>query len=351
MRRLLVLLSLAACGDTHPDAVAAPKDAPVAAAPTEDAPVARWKGGTLSRSQLDAQVGSELAAMDAEHALRRYDLETQAVDSLVDEAILGLEAQARGIDLDTMLKREIEEKAGEPTEAQVLELYAMFQTRAPDVPLDAARGYLVDELRRREMSELYGAFVEALRVQYGVERLIPYPDLPRVEVAVSADDPSRGPADAPITIVQFAEYQCYFCNKVSETLDRLDQEYPGKIRLVFKDFPLPSHDRAMDAAIAAHCAGEQEHYWDLNRLMLANQGALEDADLTRYGQQVGLDGEAFASCRASGRHRDTVAAGLALGQQIGVKATPTFFVNGMMVSGAQPYDRFAAVVERELAVR
>ena len=219
----------------------------------------------------------------------------------------------------------------------------------PGATLEAARPHIVQELRQRSLSARYTTYIDDLRERVGVNRDFPYPDLPRADVPVDADDPVFGPDDAPVTIVQFAEYQCYFCNRVLPTLHQLTEEYEGKVRLVFKDFPLQNHPQAMPAAIAAHCAGDQDKYWPYNETLLANQGALGREDLLGYARDLTLDLDAFSECLDSGRFESVVLRAMEQGRQLGVQATPTFFINGLVLSGAQPYDRFASLIDRELA--
>ena len=164
------------------------------------------------------------------------------------------------------------------------------------------------------------------------------------------DDPMLGKKDAPVTIVQFAEYQCYYCNQAAPTLERLMKEYDGRVRLVFKDYPLSNHTAALPAAVAARCAGDQGKYWEMNKILLANQQALLEDDLHGYAKKLGLDMDRFQECQTSGRFEPSIQADLALGNEKGVDATPTFFINGVLLPGAQPYDRFAALIDRELAL-
>ncbi|MCP5157696.1 MAG: DsbA family protein, partial [Ectothiorhodospiraceae bacterium] len=249
------------------------------------------------------------------------------------------------------LAKEIEEKVEMPNDTDVAQFYEDVKGQLRGASLEEVRPMLAAELMQRAMADRYDVYVKELRKKKGVKASLPYPDLARVELDVTASDPVLGNRDAPVTIVQFAEYQCYYCNKVAPTLDALLEDYDGKVRLVFKDYPLENHTRAMPAAVAARCAGEQGKYWEMNRVLLANQQALKDSDFDAYASQIGLDGSKFTSCLASGRVEPLVRAAFAEGQRAGVQATPTFYVNGLLVSGAQPYDRFKAIIEQELEKR
>lgn len=128
-------------------------------------------------------------------------------------------------------------------------------------------------------------------------------------------------------------------------------EFPDKIRLVYKDFPLSFHQRAVAAAEAARCAGEHGRFWEYHDLLFVGQPALSDADLSTYARRLDVPSAAFAACLASGRHRDAIKADLAEGKASGVTGTPTFFVNGRILVGAQPLEAFRRAVEEALAKR
>ena len=176
-------------------------------------------------------------------------------------------------------------------------------------------------------------------------------DPPRYAVNVTPADPVRGNPAAPVTIVEYSDFQCPFCSRVTPALTKLLAEYGDRVRVVWKDFPLTQiHPRAVAAAEAAHCAGEQDKYWQYHDRLFANQQALAATDLSKYATALDLDLPAFQSCVGSGRYTARVQDGLSEGRELGVNSTPTVFVNGRRVLGAQPYDVFAAIVEEELAL-
>ncbi len=141
----------------------------------------------------------------------------------------------------------------------------------------------------------------------------------------------RGPADAPITIVEFSDYQCPFCARVNPTLAKVRETYGDKVKIVFKDFPLPNHPEAPKASEAAHCAAEQKKYWEMHDAMFANQRALQVPVLKQTARTIGLDGAAFDQCLDSGKYAATVRGGNELGERMGVNSTPTLYINGRAV--------------------
>jgi protein-disulfide isomerase len=171
----------------------------------------------------------------------------------------------------------------------------------------------------------------------------------RYEVSVD-DDPSFGPADAPITIVEFSDYQCPYCRKwYVEVYTRLLQEYEGQIRFVYRDFPLTNlHPEAFPAAEAANCAHEQDAYWQYHDALFSDQFDLGADAYMQYASALGLDLQKFRACLKDGRYRAEIEADLNYALDLGVQSTPTFFINGIPVVGAQPYAAFKQVIDKEL---
>jgi protein-disulfide isomerase/plastocyanin len=178
-----------------------------------------------------------------------------------------------------------------------------------------------------------------------------------VEAAVEAvevsmdDDTVKGDANAPVTIIEFSDFECPFCGKyVSETYPQIVKDYieTGKVKYVFRDFPLDFHPSAQKAAEAAECAGEQGKYWEMHDVLFENQDALEVETLKMYAVSLGLDTAEFNSCLDSGAMAEEVKKDLADGQAYGVSGTPGFFINGKLISGAQPFEAFKQEIEAAL---
>lgn len=161
---------------------------------------------------------------------------------------------------------------------------------------------------------------------------------------------SIGPADAPITIVEFSDYQCPFCRRWhDEVYNDLLEAYPGKIRLVYRHLPLTTiHPDAFSAAEAALCAGEQNAYWQFHEKLFSNE-RLGIAIYLQYAQELNLNATSFESCINNGKYQPTVQADIDFAVSLGVRSTPTFFVNGLAIVGAQPLDVFRQVIDQELA--
>jgi protein-disulfide isomerase len=175
------------------------------------------------------------------------------------------------------------------------------------------------------------------------------PAFKRYDVPVD-DDPAIGPEDAPITLIEFSDFECPYCRRWHEEVyGRIREEYSDEVRIVFRDFPLTSiHPNAIPAAEAANCAGEQDKYWEYHNLLFSGEDVSQNVYLD-YAEELALDIEAFEECRESGRHEDEVMADYQYAAGLGVRSTPTFFLNGIPIVGAQPYDVFKEVIDKELA--
>jgi protein-disulfide isomerase len=159
---------------------------------------------------------------------------------------------------------------------------------------------------------------------------------------------TRGPAAAPVTIFEWSDYECPYCRRAQETLQRLQGEFRETVRFVVKDFPLRSHQNALPAALAARCAGAQDRYWEYHDLLFVAQPAFARDDLIGYARRLGLDVPAFTECLDTARFRDAVLADQREGREAGVRATPSFFINQRVIQGAVPIEEFRAAIRQAL---
>lgn len=160
-----------------------------------------------------------------------------------------------------------------------------------------------------------------------------------------------GGLNAPITIIEFSDYECPYCRKWhAEAWPQLQAEYGDQIRLVYRDFPLTSiHANASPAAVAANCAGEQNMYWEYNEKLFSNERTLGRSTYENYAEDLMLDMDTFIDCMESGRFVEEVEADYQFAATLGIRSTPTFFVNGIPVVGAQPFEVFKNLIDKELA--
>jgi protein-disulfide isomerase len=297
---------------------------------------------TVTRAELEAYVAPELMKLRQE----RQDALEQGLERYITSQLLGREAKARGISIQDLVQQEVLSKVAAPTDADVDTFYEQNKERIQGTKeqlADRIKEYLADQRRQ----EALDAYTSTLKTKYGVAVLMkPL----RVDVD-SASAPSRGPASAPVTIVEFGDFECPYCGGLEPTLEKILKDYPDKVRLVFRQFPLNSiHPLAAKASEAAMCAKEQDKFWELHDRMYAHQDALKVDDLRKAAVELGMNGKRFDKCLDEDKYDAAIQADLAAGRQAGISGTPALFVNGRPVpGGAVAYDVLAKVIDDELA--
>ncbi len=183
-----------------------------------------------------------------------------------------------------------------------------------------------------------------------VEVYFPKPKRPTFAVEVG-DAPFKGDKDAKVTIVEFSDFQCPFCSKGANVVSELEKKYGKKIKIAFKNFPLPFHTQAKIAAMAGLCANEQgmQNFWKLHDVMFKDQSKLDRDSLIASAKSIGLKVADFTTCLDSKKFETKVDQDMAQGQSVSVKSTPTFFINGQLVQGALPVEMFSEIIDEELA--
>lgn len=328
----LVLLS--ACATTSSSAIA-----------RDDGPspvVATWAGRSIRQSEVDAKVRDELVKLEDQ----MFELRSEAAERIAIEAIIADKAKAAKQSEDEWLSLNVEKGVPEPTDAQIESLYQKARSRIPagmsfeDVK-PQLRQAVLRELRAKRAREVFAQ----LKEEAGFKLLIAAPEKPRKPVDTSG--PSRGASDAKVVIVEFADFECPYCTKAHETVQEVMKAYEGKVRLVFKHYPLSFHPKAPRAAAAAWCAEAQGRFWEFHDALFAS-GELDEDALKMQAKNVGLDDLKFSKCLESAAAMEAVKKDLNAGKNAGVDGTPAFFINGIMLSGAQPEDAFRRVIDAEL---
>jgi protein-disulfide isomerase len=328
-RALIALFALAlvvACQQPQPTQAKTPDAAPSGDA---NAPVAKWSGGSVTAAELDAAT---------------FEQRKQALDQMIVKKLVEQKAKVEGITAEALFKREVADKIKQPSDAELKAFYDEQSKKQQLPPFDQIKDQIAQYLSKNGQGEAQRAFVDKLKADAKVETFL---KAPRVQVA--AEGPSKGASGAPVTIVEFSDFQCPFCSKAEDTVDKVMKTYDGKVKLVFRDYPLPFHPQAQKAAEAAHCAGDQGKYWEMHKVLFANQKALEPPALKGYAKELKLDQGKFDKCLDGGEKAKLVDANKKAGEQVGVSGTPAFFVNGVMLSGAQPFEEFKSLIDQELA--
>ena len=312
--------------------------------------VATFNGGSVSMADVMESVGAQARAMTQKYQTERYNLLKGAVETRASEKLLQSAADAGGYaDIDALLAVEVEAKTITPSNEEFELLVAQVSVQNPNIPMEQIRLGVAQEMGRRAQMERYYSYIEELKTNANYKLSLPYPEMPRIDILVREDDPVRGPRDASVTIVEFTEYQCPYCKHGAPTMDALVDKYDGKVRVITKDYPLGFHEHARGAAIAGHCAAEQGSYNQFADLMFEHQPTLDRVSLINYATQLKLDVVQFTACLDSEPPASRVDENVALATSIGVEATPTYFVNGIMLSGALPIEEFSVVIDAELS--
>ena len=315
---------------------------------TESAVVASVGDRMVTMDDLDAAWRSNDAGSRLRMLQELYETRRRTLDVVVGEILVEREAIARGTSRDELLAQELPSRTPPVTDEEISLVYQQNRNSFPGQTEEQLAPQILAFLEQQRPMQALHAYMNELRDSAANDIRIEL-EPPRTEVSVEAGDPVFGPDSARVEIIEFSDFQCPYCQRLTETLQELKEEYGDDIRLVFKDYPLPNHAEAFKAAEAGLCANEQGKFWELHDAMFENQNELGVDALKRQVGALGLDQAAFDSCLDSDRFADEVRADLLQGQGLGVSSTPTVFVNGRAVLGAAPFATFDQIIREELA--
>jgi protein-disulfide isomerase len=299
--------------------------------------VAEIAGRKVTAEELEyTQAGKLLQAR-----YKYYLAERDALEQFIDDRLLEMQAKKEGVTLDELLKRHVATNVPEPTEDQLRFYYEGVQT---DEPYEKARSNIIDTVHQLRTKKARGAYIGELRAQYGVVIELSQPSA-HVEVG---NAPRLGPENAPVQIIEFADYECPYCQEVNEDLRRVREQFPNQVSLVYKDFPLPMHPLAPKAAQAARCAGAQGKFWEYHDSLFQTK-KLQMSQLKEEARALKLDSARFDQCLDSGEQIAPVKKDSQEGLRLGLQGTPSFFINGHFMSGAIGYMKLRETVMQELA--
>jgi protein-disulfide isomerase len=308
----------------------------------DSTPAAEFNGETVSVAEVDAWLKEQLfdQATDDRNPSKLYEIRSRALDDMIDERLLEQEAEKRGLSGDELIEQETEKRAT-VSEEELLAFYETNKGRMGEVAFEEIKPRIRQHLQQQRRNTATKEYFKALRAAASVEIHL---DAPRVEVA--AKGPSRGPEDAPVTIIEFSDYRCPYCRRVEPVIAQVLERYPSEIRFVYRHYPLNESSRG--ASEAAACAHEQGRFWEFHEKLFTSEAKFDAETLQQHATDLELDVAAFQACVEERRFRDAVQADLTEGRQAGVTGTPAFFVNGILMKGARPLDDFVAAIEKEL---
>jgi protein-disulfide isomerase len=309
--------------------------------------------GTAAQAETVAKVGDRSISLEEvekrakpqliEIEQQRFDVLNGSLEELIRTELLEREAKARGVTVAELFKVEVTDKVPAPSEDDVKKLYEQYKDQI-EGSFDDVKSQLVEYIQAQGAAGVQGQFLAGLREKYGVEVSLKPP-------AVQIDDggrPAKGPKDAPVTIISFSDYECPFCKRAEETVHQVLAAYPDKIRFVHRDFPLDFHANARPAAQAARCAEEQGKYWEMHEKLFTTED-LSGPGLKALAKGIVADPAKFDTCLDSGKFAEAIDKDVAAGASVGVTGTPAFFVNGRVLTGAQPFEEFKKIIDAELA--
>jgi protein-disulfide isomerase len=270
-----------------------------------------------------------------------YEAETRALNELIDKKVLEQKAKSENLTVDQLVDRDINSQVKDPTEDQMRVYYEGLDM---DQPYEAVQGKILEKIRQVRTQKARAAYVKALRAQSTVSIALLPPSM-RVDTRSAQ---TMGPADAPVTLVEFADYECPYCQKSAPDVQKLKAEYGDKIVVAFRDFPLAMHPRAEKAAEAARCASKQGKFWEYHDELFHSK-ELDLDQLKAQAEALKLDSAEFDKCLDSGEQAAAVEKDRKEGLKLGLNGTPAFFVNGYFLSGAADYSTLHQLIEQQLA--
>lgn len=312
--------------------------------------VATVNGENITEQQMMQAAAAELSKLDAnrpqpQSAYDRARLEIlwRALNSIVEDKLLTLEAAKNRMTREQLLEAEVESNVQTPSPEEVDRFYDLNKAQIP-LPkaqaLPQVRQYMIDTSRRRFREML----VTNMRRNF---KVVTFLDPLRTDIA-TAGYPARGPATAPVTIVEFADFECPFCGAFYPTLKMVEKNYANRVRMVYRQFPLTNmHPNAQKAAEASLCANEQGRFWEYHDSLFSDQSRLDVPSLKQRAQALGLNAATFYTCLDSGKQAEAVQKDRDDARKIGVNSTPTVFINGRLLSG-RSYAEVQEVIEDEL---
>lgn len=308
----------------------------ISAQDSNQQPVARVSGHTLTLSDLRSQESGKLLQAQYQY----YLSERKALEEAIDNRLLEDEAQKKQISLDQLLETEVYKGVKDPTEDQLEVYYEGLDTQEP---YQSIRGDVLQHIRELRRTKARAAYVEQLRKQAEIHILL-MPPTANVETASAF---AKGDKKAPVVMVEFADYQCPYCQKVNPQIQQLKKEFGDQLTVIYKDFPLPMHHSAEKAAEASRCAGEQGKFWEYHDVLFYSK-LIEPNDLKEHARVLKLDTDRFDTCLDNGTEAEAVNQDFKEAKNLGLTGTPSFFVNGHFFSGVVDYDALKDIINQQL---
>ncbi|MGV8074797.1 MAG: thioredoxin domain-containing protein [Syntrophobacteraceae bacterium] len=307
--------------------------------------VAVVAGREITQRELEVPLASRIYELQRQI----YQLKKNRLDEVIAEAVLDKEAKERSISPEQLIKDEVTSKGGNVSEEEVNAYYKANRSRVTDWKgtEEELKGRMRDTIQQQKNYTQVMVYAKSLETKYGVSTYLDEPQPLQTKVNIEGS-PSLGPASAPVTVVEFSDYECPACRAVHDTVRKIRGMYAGRIRWVFKDFPLKMHEHAEKAALAGRCAAEQGKFWEYQDLLYGSKEGLQVEHLFKYANDLGLDPDRFKGCLDSGKYSTAIEKEKLDAKHAGIDRTPTFVINGKILIGSVPLDGFKEIIEKEL---
>lgn len=302
--------------------------------------VATVDGQSITKKDLEDAAAGQMGRLQAQV----YQIHKVTLDNLIGDKLVEAAAKKAGKSTEAFMKEEVDSKIAAPSDDELKAFFDGNKAQMSGKSFAEMKDQIRDFLSSSQRRQLEGALAQRLHDAAKIETKI---EPPRTKVE-TGNAPGKGPASASVTIVEFSDFQCPFCGRSRATVKQILDTYGDKVRYVFRDFPLSFHKQATKAHEAAHCAGDQDKYWEMNAKLFESQTALDVAQLKGYAKTFELDQKAFDDCLDSGKYTKQVEADVEYGASVGVSGTPAFFVNGVPLTGARPFADFKQIIDDEL---
>jgi len=308
-------------------------------------------GETISQADVEAVAAGDLdrlaqqrAQFEANFERDRNNALQSALERVIQQKLLAAEAKKRGIAMDALIRAEVDDQVSTPSDAAVDKFYQENKSRI-NGSLTQLQNDIRNYLREQDRNRLLEKLLTRLKKDYNVMTFL---EPTRTKLATEGH-PTKGPAAAPITIVEFSDFECPYCGGLFPTLKQVEKNYQDKIRIVYRQFPLTQiHPNAQKAAEASLCANEQNQFWAMHDAMFSEQNALGVEALKQKAAKLSLNTTTFNTCLDTGKYAAAIRADIAEGVKVGVSGTPALFINGRFLNGNQPYEEIQKLIDDEL---
>jgi protein-disulfide isomerase len=299
-------------------------------------------GREIRASEVDAYIGPQL------YALRQnmYDIQRNMLETLLNKIVIEEEAKRRGVSVEELRQALTAHVTVTPDE--VADAYASAAGRAPVGIPDGSdiREQIKTSLLAQRRADAFRSAVATLRANLSVDILLQPP--PPLRLSITSSGPTRGTPKAPLTIVEFADFECPYCREMTAALDKVFAEYGDKVQFTYRHLPLPNHRFAFKAAQAAVCADQQGKFWDYHARLFNSTRELSTDTLAQIARDLKLDAAQYDACISGEASRKVVSADVQEALKLGISSTPTLFVNGRMIRGAAPFEELKKILSEEL---